>query len=348
MLCHLLYPSFATMILNTLCNHSLPSCFDKLNTTCICPQPTPLLIAPPPQLNLPTIDKINQITSNLCWSHQSLSPGVSHFLCSLTNHPPIEILKVSNSSNAHIKIQDARSLCTDEEHVKFQSRLPLENIFKRIPNAIAAINGGFYHFKPPPPQFYNWKEQTPYQEGEHVGDLIVNGSVHAQNPQKKLWGSFQIDSLGRYSIQEDSTTSNENTPKYALGGVPILIRNGQIVDLNHEGVPPIKLIYPEASPPGDYQTHIFDPNSRTAVCITKDNDLLFAVLKRTKKRLGIEGQKFAEYLQSTGCKSALNLDGGGSSNILMFNEQGNPYSVLETYNKNDRNRPIASAIVITR
>lgn len=107
-----------------------------------------------------------------------------------------------------------------------------------------------------------------------------------------------------------SSFSNYKMKKWkmqtAVAGGPVLIQNGKILITNNE----------EIRFPGN---QINDKHPRTAMGYTADGHLIVMVVEG--RNLGIaEGAsliQLARLLQSAGCWEALNLDGGGSSTMLI-------------------------------
>lgn len=97
--------------------------------------------------------------------------------------------------------------------------------------------------------------------------------------------------------------------KTAIGAGPVLIKDGKYIN--------------------SYAEELFDSDSgigpesnnpRTAIGITKQNQLIFFVCEGRNMTQGVVGftlNEVAKILQSLGCTEALNLDGGGSSCMLV-------------------------------
>lgn len=97
--------------------------------------------------------------------------------------------------------------------------------------------------------------------------------------------------------------------KTAIGGGPVLIKDGKYVN--------------------SYQSELFDAasgvgptinNPRTAIGITKGNKLVFFVCEGRNMTPDVTGftlEEVAKIMKSIGCIEALNLDGGGSSCMLI-------------------------------
>ena len=81
---------------------------------------------------------------------------------------------------------------------------------------------------------------------------------------------------------------------------------------------------------------------RTAVALTKRGDLLFVVVDgRSKRNSGMTLKELAMYLQRLDAQNAINLDGGGSSTMVVRNQIVNSPS-------DGRERPISNGILITK
>lgn len=97
--------------------------------------------------------------------------------------------------------------------------------------------------------------------------------------------------------------------KNAIGGGPVLLKNGTVVD--------------------SYKAELFDGTSgigpdiyapRTAIGVSADNKLVLFVCEGRQMTDGVTGlttEEVAKVLYSLGCRDAINLDGGGSSCMLI-------------------------------
>lgn len=93
--------------------------------------------------------------------------------------------------------------------------------------------------------------------------------------------------------------------KTAIGGGPVLLQNGKIKITNNE-----ELKFPGKA--------INDKHPRTAMGYTKDNKLIILVIQgRSESASGATLMQEAQILKDLGCVEALNLDGGGSSCLLV-------------------------------
>lgn len=94
--------------------------------------------------------------------------------------------------------------------------------------------------------------------------------------------------------------------KTAVGGGPVLIQNGEAKITNNE-----ELKFAGKA--------INDKHPRTAMGYTKDNKLIVLVVEGRNPGMadGVSLTQLAEIMKELGCVEALNLDGGGSSCMLV-------------------------------
>lgn len=126
-------------------------------------------------------------------------------------------------------------------------------------------------------------------------------------------GNFFTRSAGtnKISTTNNTVSINNNDPflkwkmKTAIGGGPVLIQKGDIQITNNE-------------------EHMFagkainDKHPRTAMGYTADGKLIILVVEgRNPKASGATLIQQAQILKDLGCVEALNLDGGGSSCLLI-------------------------------
>ncbi|MBK8605562.1 MAG: phosphodiester glycosidase family protein [Chitinophagaceae bacterium] len=108
------------------------------------------------------------------------------------------------------------------------------------------------------------------------------------------------------SHQRVSSSLSKWKMKTAVGGGPVLIQNGEIKITNNE-----ELKFAGKA--------IDDKHPRTAMGYTKDNKLIILVIEGRNPGLaeGATLTQEAQMLKEIGCWEALNLDGGGSSCMLV-------------------------------
>lgn len=123
-------------------------------------------------------------------------------------------------------------------------------------------------------------------------------------------------------------------PQTAIGGGPVLLKGGKIVN-SWEA----ELLYGDGA--DDKMPEARHP--RTAIGITSGGLLVLFVCEGRGMTEGVAGMTFAEeaaVLKDLGCTDALNLDGGGSS-CLLVNEQ-------ETIKPSDGSQRAVSSVVILK
>jgi len=90
----------------------------------------------------------------------------------------------------------------------------------------------------------------------------------------------------------------------AVGAGPVIMMNGE-VHVTHDE----ELVYP-----GNADAK----NPRTGICVTHDNKMIAIVVDgRSEASAGLFIQELGELMQTLGCKDALNLDGGGSTAMIV-------------------------------
>ncbi len=115
---------------------------------------------------------------------------------------------------------------------------------------------------------------------------------------------------------------------YIVGGVPVLIRRGAVLqDFDAEKA---------------RESFIHDRHPRTAIGVRADGNWLFAVVdgRQLSLSVGMTIPELAAFMYSLGCIAALNLDGGGSSTMVVLGEVKNSPS------DSGSERPVGDAILL--
>lgn len=161
-----------------------------------------------------------------------------------------------------------------------------------------AMNAGFFHY-------FNGGDLTPY------GMQVMHGAVIAEpgDKEKPWYTNHWVGSLkdGTPVIADAEEYFSEYYGKvaYAVGGGLTLIRNGEITLHNDPD---------------------FDP--RTAVAKAKDGTLILLCADgRAKRSAGLTYGDMIELVLGLGyeIETLLNLDGGGSTTVVLTDEEGKPY-----------------------
>ncbi len=121
---------------------------------------------------------------------------------------------------------------------------------------------------------------------------------------KKMTSIIATDYSGKYYA--DAVQLHKWKMKTAIGGGPVLLQNGEIKITNEE----------ELKFSG--KTGLTDKHPRTAMGYTADGRLIIMVIQgRSADAAGATLTQEAQLLKDLGCIEALNLDGGGSSCMLI-------------------------------
>ncbi len=155
--------------------------------------------------------------------------------------------------------------------------------------AIAGINGGFF-------------------DGtcKSLNLLRIDDTQYFYNSyQRTAIGIFQDKSVAFERVAANETWINALIPKHALGGIPRIVRNGQVsVEDSQEGV---TTNFATARHP---RTAVgYNPTTKTIALVTFDG--------RTNAGIGVTLEQLADFFITKGYTEAMNLDGGGSTTLWM-------------------------------
>ena len=175
-------------------------------------------------------------------------------------------------------------------------------------NIVAAINGDFYNMA----------------NGAPTGALVMDGKVyHKANGEPY----FAILKDGTAVIRESNVPLDD--VQEAVGGSNILVKNGKALDFGGSGA---------------YGTNV---NPRTVIGIKSDGTVVTLVNdgRQAPVSYGRSFQELADIMESMGCETALNLDGGGSTTFLSKPE--GEKQLLCRNNPSDGNeRTVSSSLFI--
>ncbi len=148
--------------------------------------------------------------------------------------------------------------------------------------------------------------------------VSAGGEKASELSQLKLGQSVELD----YSIDRPW-----NTIRHAVCGGPRLIENGRTSINGKEEKFDHSIVHGR--------------HPRTAVAMTFDGDLLLVVVDgRSQRNAGMKLDELATYLRTLGARHAINLDGGGSSSMIVRGRTVNAPS-------DGRERRISNGILIT-
>jgi hypothetical protein len=137
-------------------------------------------------------------------------------------------------------------------------------------------------------------------------DSSKSYSMASQVPYTLNGNFFKVNSsTGQKEAIDNHDPFRKWKVETAIGGGPVLLQNGEIKITNNE----------ERRFSGKA---INDKHPRTAMGYTKDNKLIILVIEgRNPNAGGANLVQEAQILKDLGCVEALNLDGGGSSCLLV-------------------------------
>lgn len=193
--------------------------------------------------------------------------------------------------------------------------------------AVAGINGGFFYVtqngeaRPSGAlKIYDWisvpiKPRAVLGWSEHSQQILIDRlqTKTTKNPQ----GKRHVEVFPQVDRSANNKKAWEKVD-YIVGGTPLLIKGGTMIR-NHSAEKTL-------------QTFLEERHARTAVCIKKNGHWLWLVIPHTKKECRtteqgmVEGFTISElrdFLQMQGCVEAINLDGGGSSTLVLDNKVKN-------------------------
>ncbi len=235
-----------------------------------------------------------------------------------------------------IDLKNKQLECTTD--TTFRRRLTPSGFYKKNDNPLLVVNGTFFDFAS------NRNLNVVIRKGKllsyNVHSQQVKGSdsasfmhssrsaigISARNEADVAWLFADTTYKRAYSFQEKPRPWKDGQPsvnlgqmeeKYlqkakkwkvrtAIGGGPVLIQNGQMAITNDEE----RMFTGKAR---------YDLHPRTAMGYTADGKLIILAVegRRPGKAEGASLPDLAKILLEFGCLEALNLDGGGSSCLLI-------------------------------
>lgn len=253
--------------------------------------------------------------STLHWQKEQLAPGLewrqSHTAKLYDSQQNINILRV----NTRLRQLDF-SYVTD-------TFLPTSQLANRHAEARAAINAGFFKIR-------EGKGSATYLrvKGQTIDDLPSQGNG-------QLNGALILHGKGLPDVeyaQPNAAYNDRPADETILVTGPVLLLHGKTQLLKT---------------PSDF---VEQRHPRTCLCITKSsNVLLVTVDGRHKQAAGMTLPELTGLLKKLHCRSAINLDGGGSTTLWIKGKPENGVVNCPSDNKvfdHKGERPCANAIVV--
>ena len=195
--------------------------------------------------------------------------------------------------------------------------------------AILAVNGGFFEWT-----------------GEHVGLTMQSGKIiNSTYKMKPSRGSIGFGKrhkivIDRVNYSDGKITGSNGTD---WTGVTEILSAGPVLLLN--GV-----IQPDWTDEELVPSFSTTAHARTAVGYTRDTVIYMVVIDgyQPEISIGISIRELAQYMKDLGCTDALNLDGGGSSTMVIWNKVVNCVSDEVKSGIPGKERPVSNALLLRR
>ncbi|HBS48450.1 TPA: hypothetical protein DEO28_02190 [Candidatus Dependentiae bacterium] len=182
---------------------------------------------------------------------------------------------------------------------------------------------------------------------KNIGDSKIpqNGFVFSIGKDASInLQDFKIGTACSYFYEVSSLLKKENASDwnnfdYILGGIPVLIYNGQkVTDFSSDNI--VSYFKDFVHP----RTAIgIKQNGHWVIVIVEGRQLLFSI--------GMTLNALADLLVELGCVDAINLDGGGSSTLVFSNKilnNPNDHSWSFWKNRIPKERKVADAVLINK
>lgn len=197
-------------------------------------------------------------------------------------------------------------------HLIKASPLEYTTVLSRKSNALVGLNAGYFH-----------------SNGSPAGALKIK-SNWIGHPSKNRGGfgwknKTTSESEAFYFNRFDSASTNLdiwNEMDYVVGGIPLLIKDGQIVDPEVERT---------------LSSFIERKYARSAIGLTQERKILLVVVEggdsfvwNLGMNSGMSIYELSHFLISQGCIEAINLDGGRSSTMVIKNQMVNKQPFIYT------------------
>lgn len=217
--------------------------------------------------------------------------------------------------------------------------------------ALAGINGGYFYIsnkgqgKPAGAfkmnhQWYGYQRIARGAIGwnEDNNNVLIDRIITKKSNQQSIPAVEVLPQLDSSPQVKKSWQEFSNI----IGGIPVLIKNGKaITDYKDEKA---------------MTSFIKERHARTAVCIKDNHHWLFLVASHTKEPdrpytskvvEGLTISELAQILLSQGCQDAINLDGGGSSTLVLDDKTMNtPAGDMDEFLHLYHERPVSDAIIV--
>jgi len=193
----------------------------------------------------------------------------------------------------------------------------LANIRKNNKKAVAVVNCGFFNFD---------------GKNEHLGLYIDEGLYY--NPPSSNFVDFEYYKDGHVEVKNITTqdigylSNLQKSCHWAIGSSYALLINGVKSKLNQ-----------------DKFDHSKSRNPRTLLGWSKEKGFILVVVdgRNGVKSKGVTADQSSDIMQTLGCYHAVNLDGGGSSSMSVFEKNA---IVVKNRPSDKTERAVGSVLVV--
>lgn len=179
-------------------------------------------------------------------------------------------------------------------------------------NAAAAINGGFWKSDGSPAGALKINHQwfgTPTKARGAIGWSLISQKVLID----RILTNYSLTEcpvnskieIIPASLPPITTSEQWSELEHVVGGTPVLICNGYLIE--------------DFTPEKTLESFLVNKNPRTAVGIKDNGDWVFVVVDGRFYGFfgGMTIKELSQFMLDLGCVEALNLDGGGSSTMVI-------------------------------
>ena len=203
------------------------------------------------------------------------------------------------------------------------------------PEAQFVINGGFNHYRA---HFYEWSHQN-FHVGDPVGVVKIREHYFEDYLDIHHYGFLaQKDKFQPWCIiKPQEIMNNPQEYKYLLGCTPLLVYHNQACLL-----PEMQPVGTGKINPPSFLGHGLQKHPRTAVGM-KNDTLYFIIVDAIHEDDGCTLPELQNLALNMGLSQCLNLDGGGSSQFRL--KQDNSY-ISNTVHEADKKRVLGHVLAI--
>lgn len=162
----------------------------------------------------------------------------------------------------------------------------------------------------------------------NVGFTMIDGRLLSNSPRED-WPIVWIEGQRAVKIGPVPATGYPKNAKQIITGNGLVLQNGE-------------------KPPGPFKSNLPARHPRTVIGVDRTGTRMVILTldgRRPGVSIGMNGDELAAEMKTLGCWDAINLDGGGSTTLLLRDPESNELKLLNQPSDN-RERPVSSALGI--